>query len=54
MDRVYVMQLVRSFQVGELSRRTFLKRATATMGSAVAVTCCSQPASQFAPKRRRP
>ena len=36
MDRVYVMQLVRSFQVGELSRRTFLKRATATMGSAVA------------------
>ncbi|MFN8455413.1 MAG: dienelactone hydrolase family protein [Anaerolineae bacterium] len=36
MDRVYVMQLVRSFQVGELSRRAFLKRATAALGSAAA------------------
>ena len=23
MDRIYVMQLVRSFQVGQISRRTF-------------------------------
>ena len=36
MDRVYVMQLVRSFQVGELNRRTFLKRATAALGSVAA------------------
>ncbi len=36
MDRVYVMQLVRSFQVGELSRRTFLKRSTAALGSIAA------------------
>jgi len=36
MDRVYVMQLVRSFQVGELSRRDFLKRATAALGSVAA------------------
>jgi hypothetical protein len=32
MDRIYVMQLVRSFQVGEISRRTFLRRATAAVG----------------------
>lgn len=36
MDRVYVMQLVRSFQVGELSRRDFLKRASVALGSAAA------------------
>jgi len=36
MDRVYVMQLVRSFQVGELSRRGFLRRATLALGSAAA------------------
>ena len=29
MDRIYVMQLVRSFQVGQISRRTFLRRASA-------------------------
>ena len=33
MDRIYVMQLVRSFQVGEISRRAFLRRATAAVGS---------------------
>lgn len=33
MDRIYVMQLVRSFQVGEISRRTFLRRASAAVGS---------------------
>lgn len=38
MDRVYVMQLVRSFQVGEIDRRTFLARATAALGSAAAAT----------------
>ncbi len=36
MDRIYVMQLVRSFQVGELSRRAFLQRATAALGSVAA------------------
>lgn len=36
MDRVYVMQLVRSFQVGEMSRREFLKRATIAVGSLAA------------------
>lgn len=38
MDRIYVMQLVRSFQVGEISRRTFLHRATAAVGSLSAAT----------------
>lgn len=32
MDRIYVMQLVRSFQVGEISRRTFLRRASVAVG----------------------
>lgn len=36
MDRIYVMQLVRSFQVGEISRRTFLRRSTAALGSVAA------------------
>lgn len=36
MDRIYVMQLVRSFQVGEITRRTFLARASAALGSAAA------------------
>lgn len=33
MDRIHVMQLVRSFQVGEVSRRSFLKQASVALGS---------------------
>jgi len=36
MDRIYVMQLVRSFQIGTLDRRTFLRRAGAAIGSLAA------------------
>lgn len=36
MDRIHVMELVRSFQVGEIDRRTFLKRAAAAIGSLAA------------------
>lgn len=36
MDRIHVMQLVRSYQVGEINRRTFLKRAAAALGSVAA------------------
>jgi carboxymethylenebutenolidase len=36
MDRIYVMQLVRSFQVGQISRRVFLQRATAAVGGVAA------------------
>ena len=45
MDRVYVMQLVRSFQVGEISRRTFLRRAGAVVGvsSAALLVAACQP-----------
>lgn len=34
MDRIYLMELVRSFQLGQLNRRTFLARATKALGSA--------------------
>lgn len=48
MDRVHVMQLVRSFQVGEISRRRFLRQATMALGSAAAANllaagCASSP-----------
>lgn len=33
-NRIYAMELVRSFQVGEVSRRDFLRKATAVFGSA--------------------
>ncbi|MGD8794475.1 MAG: dienelactone hydrolase family protein, partial [Anaerolineae bacterium] len=36
MDRIYVMELVRSFQCGLLTRRAFLTQATAALGSATA------------------
>lgn len=35
-DRVYLMELVRDRQIGNVSRREFLQRATAVLGSAVA------------------
>ncbi|MFP4440443.1 MAG: dienelactone hydrolase family protein [Chloroflexaceae bacterium] len=47
MDRVYVMQLVRSFQCGQITRREFLTRAAAALGSMAAATtllaACGQP-----------
>ncbi len=52
MDRIYVMQLVRSFQVGELSRRAFLSRATAALGSVAAANlllAACQPVQPVAP-----
>lgn len=52
MDRVYVMQLVRSFQVGEISRRAFLIRASAALGSVAAanlVLAACQPIQPVTP-----
>ncbi|MCB8943082.1 MAG: dienelactone hydrolase family protein [Ardenticatenaceae bacterium] len=36
MNRIEVMELVRSYQIGSLNRREFLQRATAVIGSALA------------------
>lgn len=36
MDRIYVMELVRSFQLGQIGRRAFLSRASKAMGSVAA------------------
>jgi carboxymethylenebutenolidase len=47
MDRIYVMQLVRSFQVGEISRRTFLKRSAAAIGSLAAANALLAACAQF-------
>lgn len=54
MDRVYVMQLVRSFQVGEISRRDFLAKATKALGSVAAANallaaCVPAPTETPAP-----
>ena len=48
MNRIEVMELVRSYQVGGLSRRQFLQRATAVIGSTIAantllVACDATP-----------
>ena len=47
MDRIYVMQLVRSFQVGELSRRDFLKKTTAALGSVAAANMLLAACNSF-------
>ncbi len=54
MDRIYVMELARSFQVGEISRRTFLKKATLALGSVTTANlllaaCNSSPATNPPP-----
>jgi len=53
MDRIHVMQLVRSFQVGEISRREFLKRSAVAVGSVAAanslLTACAQFPNAGAP-----
>lgn len=54
MDRIYVMQLVRSFQVGELTRRDFVLRASAALGSVAAAdlllaACNANPNPNTAP-----
>ena len=48
MDRIEVMELVRTYQVGGMNRREFLQRATAVIGSAIAantllVACDASP-----------
>ena len=47
MDRIYVMELVRAFQVGGMSRRDFLGQATLAVGAVAAAQLVST-AEQFA------
>lgn len=47
MDRIYVMELVRSFQVGEVSRRDFLKRASLAVGGMAAANSLLAACAQF-------
>ncbi|GAB4439909.1 MAG: dienelactone hydrolase family protein [Anaerolineae bacterium] len=59
MDRIYVMQLVRSFQVGELSRRDFLRKATLALGSVASANlllaaCATSPATNPPPVVEEP
>jgi dipeptidyl aminopeptidase/acylaminoacyl peptidase len=47
MDRIHVMQLVRSFQVGEINRREFMKRTTMAVGSLAAANTLVAACAQF-------
>lgn len=54
MDRVYVMNLVTSFQLGHITRRQFLKRSTAALGSvtlasSLLAACAAVPPNAPAP-----
>lgn len=54
MDRVYMLSLVQSFQLGQISRRAFLRRSTAALGSAalantVLTACANVPAGAPGP-----
>lgn len=54
MDRVYVMNLVASFQLGHITRRQFLKRSTAALGSvalanSLLAACATVPPNAPAP-----
>lgn len=47
MDRIHVMQLVRSFQVGDMNRREFLQRTTMAVGSLAAANSLLAACAQF-------
>lgn len=54
MDRVYVMELVRSFQIGKLNRREFTQRALAALGSMAAVNVLLAGCQPIQPGAARP
>lgn len=47
MDRIHVMELVRAYQVKEISRRTFLRRAGTAIGSLAAANALLAACAQF-------
>ncbi|MDJ0754801.1 MAG: dienelactone hydrolase family protein [Ardenticatenaceae bacterium] len=47
MDRIKVMELVRSYQVGEIPRRDFLKKGAAAVGSLAAANSLLVACAQF-------
>lgn len=54
MDRIYVMELVRSFQVGMMTRREFTKKATAALGSLAAANMLLAACQPIRPESARP
>lgn len=54
MDRIYVMELVRSFQVGMMTRREFTRKATAAVGSLAAVNLLLAACQPIQPEAARP
>ena len=54
MDRIYVMQLVRSFQVGMMTRREFTVKASAALGSMAAVNLLLAACQPIRPEAARP
>lgn len=51
-NRIHVMELVRAYQCGQISRRDFLRQATAAFGSTAAaalLAACRQPAAGTPP-----
>jgi len=47
MDRIEVMELVRAYQVGQMSRRAFLKRAAVAVGSLAGANALLAACAQF-------
>ncbi len=54
MDRIYVMQLVRSFQVGMMTRREFTIKASAALGSLAAANLLLAACQPIRPEAARP
>lgn len=54
MDRIYVMELVQSFQVGKLNRREFTQRALAALGSMAAVNVLLAGCQPIQPEAAQP
>ncbi len=54
MDRIYVMELVRSFQVGMMTRREFTRKATTALGSLAAVDLLLAACQPIRPEAARP